>query len=221
MIKFFVSRNFDKLIRFVLDEYGLNSSWRVIVLDDDECKLFFYERINFITYKDEFFDKADVVDEWDDGDPKTHDSFYACCIPCFDNYEDIIKIKEGLDQKRLETFNSETNFIQKLFYSYRDVDHLILINDESFSGLLNVQWPEIIGHEAFHIVEYELYDQTHKGEEVYEYGKKLADQYIASLTVEQRKSEFKKICSHEKGRGKYGKLRIITKFNIGCSGDKR
>ena len=46
MIEIFVTRNFDNLIRFVLDEnklgeYGLNPSWRVVVLDDNECKLFF------------------------------------------------------------------------------------------------------------------------------------------------------------------------------------
>jgi len=219
VIKIFVTRNFDTLIRFILDEYELNPSWRVVILNDEECSLFFNERPNFINYHQEFFGLADIVKEHDD-EPETHDSFYACCIPCSNNKDNIEEIKGELDQKRLVAFNCETKFIQRLFTSY-DVDHLILINDESFSGLLNVQWPEIIGHEAFHIVEYELYDQTHKGEEVYEYGKKLADQYIASLTVEQRKSEFKKICSHEKGRGKYGKLRIITKFNIGCSGDKR
>ena len=67
-------------------------------------------------------------------------------------------ITEALDQKRLETFNSETKFIKRLYTSY-DVDHLILINDESFSMLLNVQRPEILTHEAFHIVEDELYEQ--------------------------------------------------------------
>ena len=48
--------------------------------------------------------------------------------------------------------------------------------------------------------------------EVHENAIKLAKQYITSLTEEQKKREFKKICSHRKGRGKYGRLRIITKF---------
>ncbi len=79
--------------------------------------------------------------------------------------------------------------------------------------LLNVQRPEILTHEAFHIVEDELFEQNHKFEEVHENAIKLVKHYIASLTDEERKKEFKKICSHRKGRGKYGRLRLITKFN--------
>ena len=38
-----------------------------------------------------------------------------------------------------------------LFNSY-DVEHLILINDETFSSVLNVKRPNILAHEAYHIV---------------------------------------------------------------------
>ena len=120
-------------------------------------------------------------------------------------------ITEKLDQKRLKSFNSETKFIQRLYTSY-DVDHLISINDESFSMLLNIQRPVILTHEAFHIVEDEFFEQNHKYEEVHENAIKLAEQYIASLTDDERKDELK-ICSHRKGNGKYGRLRLITKFN--------
>ena len=118
----------------------------------------------------------------------------------------------------METFNSEIKFIRRLYTSY-DVDHLIIINDESFSMLLNVKRPEILTHEAFHIVEDELYEQDelfkqyHKFDEVHENAIKLAEQYFASLTNAQSKRELNKICSHRMGRGIYGKLRIITKFS--------
>ena len=195
-----------------LYDRGLDPSWRVVVLDDDECKSFFEERLLLNDYKDEFFEYGEFVEEWDDGEPEDHKSFRACCVPCSANNEDIEDIKNKLDQKSLETFNSDTKFIQRLFTSYSNIDHLILINDETFSTLLNSKRPNDIAHEAFHIVEYELYDQNHKGEEVNENAEKLVEQYIASLTVEQRKRELKKICSPKKGRGKYGRLRIITKF---------
>ena len=214
VIEIFVTRNFDNLIRFVFDEYelyerGLNPSWRVVVLDYDEWKSFIDDRTHFNNYKEEFFGKADIVKEYD-YEIDTLNAIGHCC-PSSANKENIEMLNEELDQNRLEKFNFETKFIQRLFNSY-DVDHLILINDESFSMLLNVQRPEILTHEAFHIVEYELYDQTHIYEEVQENAENLAEQYIASLTDEQRKREFKKICSHRKGRGIYGRLRIITKF---------
>ena len=215
MIKIFVTRNFDRLIRFVLSEYEIEDCiWRVIVLDDEEFKLFFDEGFHFNSYKNEFFEVHDSV-EYDEGClPKIHDFIYAQCMPCFNNIVNIKEIKDGLDPERLDVFNFETNFIQKVFRSYSDVDHLILINDERFSMLLNVERPVIIAHEAFHIVEYELCDQTHKYEEVQENATKLSKLYIASLTDDLRKSEFKKICSHMNGRAKYGKLRIISKFKV-------
>ena len=126
--------------------------------------------------------------------------------------ENIEFLNEELDPNRVKKFNYETRFIQRLFNSY-DVDHLILLNEEEFSMLLNVQRPIILTHEAFHIVEYELMDQTHKFEEVQDNAKKLEEEYIESLTDDQRKKEFKNICSHRKGRGLYGRLRFITKFN--------
>jgi len=106
-------------------------------------------------------------------------------------------ITEKLDQKRLKSFNSETKFIQRLYTSY-DVDHLISINDESFSMLLNIQRPVILTHEAFHIVEDEFFEQNHKYEEVHENAIKLAEQYIASLTDDERKDELKKYVHIEK-----------------------
>lgn len=209
MIEIFVSRNFDNLISFVMDKYEVNPSWKVLVLDDEEWKLFLDGRSHLNCYKNEFFEFADVVEEYDEEIDNYKAYAHVCSCPV--NKEYIKVITEELDQKRLETFNSETKFIQRLYTSY-DVDHLILINDESFSILLNVKRPEILTHEAFHIVEDELFEQNHKFEEVHENAIKLAKQYIASLTEEQEKREFKKICSHRKGRGKYGRLRIITKF---------
>lgn len=196
---------------YKLCEYGLDPSWRVVVLDDDECRLFFDQRAKLINYKAEVFELGEFIEEWD-CEPQSHDEFRACSIPCSGNIETIEDVKVELDPKRLESFNSDTKFIQRLFRSYSNVDHLILINDEAFSTLLNSQRPKDIAHEAFHIVEYELYDQTHKGEEVDENAEKLVDQYFASLTAEQKKRELNKICSPRNGRGKYGRLRIITKF---------
>ncbi|UTB32304.1 MAG: hypothetical protein NKF70_12530 [Methanobacterium sp. ERen5] len=89
---------------------------------------------------------------------------------------------------------------------------MILINDETFSDLLSVKRPNILAHEAFHIVEYEKYDQTHTGEEVDEYAKKLSELYFLSLNDDQIEREYNKICSKRDGRGKYGRLRMITKF---------
>jgi hypothetical protein len=195
----------------VLDEYEVNTSWKVVVFDDDECKQYFDERFHFNEYKDEFYELAEVEEEWDGGDPQSYDGFIGHCIPCDSNKEYITDIRGILDQNRLESFNSDTKFIQRLFTSYK-VDHLIIINDESFSMLLNIQRPQILAHEAFHIVEYETFDQNHKGEEINEIAKKLVKKYIESLTDEERKREFKKISSHRKGRGIYGRLRIITKF---------
>ena len=177
---------------------GLDPSWRVVVLDDDECKLFFDQRFKLINYKDEVFGSTDTFEEWDDGEPDDHNSFRACSIPCSDNIETIEDVKAELDQKTLKTFNSDTKFIQRLFTSYSNIDHLILINDETFSTLLNSQRPKDIAHEAFHIVEYELYDQTHKGEEVDENAEKLFAHYIASLTAEQEKGNLIKSAHLEK-----------------------
>ena len=63
-----------------------------------------------------------------------------------------------------------------------------------------------------YIVEYELYDQTHKFEEVQDNAINLAEKYFASLPEEQKKREYRKICSHRMGRGIYGRLRIIIKY---------
>ena len=194
----------------MLDKYDVNPTWRVVILDYDEWWIYNDSRIHFNKYKDEFIGVSDVVEEYDyEINPlKT----IGHCIPCAANKDNIEFINEELDQNRLQNFNFETRFIQRLFNSY-NVDHLILINEESFSMLLNIQRPVILTHETFHVVEYELYDQTHKYEEVQDNAIKLAQEYIASLSDEQRKKEFKNICSHRKGRGKYGRIRLITKFN--------
>jgi hypothetical protein len=84
-----------------------------------------------VKYKDDVFGEGDTFEEWDD--VEEWDSFGACCIPRSGNNEDIEYIKEQLDKKSFETFNSDTKFVQNLFHSYYDVDHLILINDEDFS----------------------------------------------------------------------------------------
>ena len=190
-------------------ERGLYPTWRVIILDYDEWKSFIDDRKYFNMYKDEFYAAADIVEEYD-YEIDTLNAIGHCC-PCSANKEYIEVFNEELDQNRLEKFNFETRFIQRLFNSY-DVDHLILINEKSFSRLQIVQRPEILTHEAFHIVEYELYNQTHKFEEVQDHAINLAEQYFASLTDEQKKREYRKICSHRMGRGIYGRLRIITKF---------
>jgi hypothetical protein len=192
-----------------MDKYDIDPTWRVVILDNAEWKLFIDGRNRLNCYKNEFFEFADVVEEYDE----EIDTYNACAnvSSCPLNNEYFKLISEELDQKRLEAFNYETKFIQRLFRSY-DVDHLILINDESFSTLLSEQRPEILTHEAFHIVEDEFFEQNHKFEEVHENAIELAEQYIASLTGEERKRECKKISSHRKGRGKYGRLRLITKF---------
>ena len=196
------------LIRFVLDEYEMDTNWRVVILNENECRLFFEERNNLVRHKDEIFGRADIDEEWDDfqewDDFEEWDSFGACCIPGSVNNEDIKYIKDKLDEKSLKTFNSETNFIQKLFSDYYDVEHLILINDKYFSTCLPKKRPEIIAHEAFHIIEYELYDQTHKGEEINETAEKLVEQYFSYLNKVQMKMELKKFCSNKKGKVNYG-----------------
>ena len=48
-------------------ERGLNPSWRVVVLDDEECKLFFDQRLQLINYKDVVFGSTDHIEEWDEG----------------------------------------------------------------------------------------------------------------------------------------------------------
>ena len=194
----------------MLDKYDVDPTWRVVVLDYDEWWIFNDNRTHFNGYKNEIIGVADVVEEYD------HEintlKAIGHCIPCAANKDNIEFINEELDENRLEDFNFETRFIQRLFNSY-NVDHLILLNEEEFSMLLNIQRPIILTHEAFHVVEYELLDQTHKYEEVQDNAEKLAQEYIASLTDDQRKKEFKNICSHRNGRGKYGRLRFITKFN--------
>jgi hypothetical protein len=194
----------------VLDKYEVDPTWRVVILDYDEWWTYNDSRNNFNEYKDEFIGISDVVDEYD-YEINTLKAI-GHCIPCAPNKDNIKFIIEELDQNRLKNFNFETRFIQRLFNSY-DVDHLILLNEEEFSMLLNIQRPVILTHESFHITEYELFDQTHKYEEVQDNAKKLAQEYIESLTDDERKKEFKNICSHRKGRGKYGRLRLITKFN--------
>ena len=194
----------------MLNKYDVNTTWRVVILDYDEWWTYNDNRNYFNKYKDEFIEAGDVVEEYD----YEINTFKAIgnCIPCAANKENIEFLKEQLDHKRLNKFNFETRFIQRLFNSY-NVDHLILINEEEFSMLLNIQRPVILTHESFHIVEYELFDQNHKYEEVQDNAIKLEEEYIESLTDDQRKKEFKNICSHRKGRGKYGRLRLITKFN--------
>lgn len=194
----------------MLDKYEVDPTWRVVILDYDEWWTYNDSRNNFNEYKDEFIGISDVVDEYD-YEINTLKAI-GHCIPCAPNKDNIKFIIEELDQNRLKNFNFETRFIQRLFNSY-DVDHLILLNEEEFSMLLNIQRPVILTHESFHITEYELFDQTHKYEEVQDNAKKLAQEYIESLTDDERKKEFKNICSHRKGRGKYGRLRLITKFN--------
>ena len=194
----------------MLDKYEVDPTWRVVILDYDEWWTYNESRNNFNEYKDEFIGISDVVDEYD-YEINTLKAI-GHCIPCAPNKDNIKFIIEELDQNRLKNFNFETRFIQRLFNSY-DVDHLILLNEEEFSMLLNIQRPVILTHESFHITEYELFDQTHKYEEVQDNAKKLAQEYIESLTDDERKKEFKNICSHRKGRGKYGRLRLITKFN--------
>ncbi|MGB9201003.1 hypothetical protein [Methanobacterium sp.] len=194
----------------MLNKYDVDPSWRVIVLDYDEWWTYNESRNHFNKYKDEFIEKGDVVEEYD-YEINTLKAI-GHCIPCLANKDNMEFVKEQLDQKRLKNFNFETKFIQRLFNSY-NVDHLILLNEEEFSMLLNIQRPVILTHEAYHIIEYELYDQNHKYEEVQHNATKLAQEYIESFTEDQRKKEFKNICSHRKGRGKYGRLRLITKFN--------
>jgi hypothetical protein len=189
----------------------LDPSWRVVVLDDDESKLFFHQRLHLIRYRDEFFERGPVFEEWDDGEPADHDCFLACSFPCYNNKDDIEWIKDEIDPERLGTFNSETKFIQRLLSTYNSA-HLILINEELFSSLLNIRRPAILAHETFHIVEYELNDQTHKGENINEIADVIVEEYINSLTHDERKHEFNKISSHRNGRGIYGRLRLITKY---------
>ncbi len=179
----------------MLDEYEVNASWRVIVFDDEEWMLFLDGRNHLNCYKNEFFEFADVIEEYDE-EIDTHNAYAHVCS-CPVNKEYIKLVTEALDQKRLETFNSEIKFIQRLYTSY-DVDHLILINDESFSMLLNVKRPEILTHETFHIVEDELFEQYHKFEEVHENAIKLAEQYITSLQKNREKENLKKSAHIEK-----------------------
>ena len=203
MIQIFVTKTFDKLVKFVLKTYDVDTSFKVVVLDEAESQTFFDERINFQKY-------LGVVNTFLEHGSEP-DSYIACSIPCSANQNNIKEIKEKLDPKELKTFDSTTRFIQRLFYSY-NVEHLILINDETFSSLLNVKRPNILAHEAYHIVEYETYDQTHTGEEIDEYAKKLVELYYLSLKDNEIEGEYDKIYSTKKGNRKYGRLRIITKF---------
>jgi len=50
-----------------MDKYELDPSWRVVVLDNNECKLFFDQRLQLISYTDEVFGSTDTFEEWDDG----------------------------------------------------------------------------------------------------------------------------------------------------------
>ena len=58
-----------------LYDRGLDPSWRVVVLDDDECKSFFEERLLLNDYKDEFFEYGEFVEEWDDGNQRIINHF--------------------------------------------------------------------------------------------------------------------------------------------------
>ncbi len=192
-----------------MDKYDINPTWRVIILDYDEWISFIDGIGQLEIYKNEFFEFADVVQEFDE-EIDTYNA-YANVSSCTLNKVYFKLISEELDEKRLKAFNHETNFIQRLYNSY-DVDNLILINDESFSTLPNVNRPEILTHEAFHIVEDKSLEQYHKFDVVHENAIKLTDQYIDSLTDEEWGSEYNKICSEREGKGRYGRLRLITKF---------
>jgi hypothetical protein len=145
------------LIRFVLHKYNVDPTWRVVVLDYYEWWTYNESRNAFNKYKCEFIESAEVVEEYD----YEINTLKAVghCVPCAANKENIEFLNEQMDENCVKKFNFETRFIQRLFNSY-DVDHLILLNEEEFSMLLNVQRPVILTHEAFHIVEYELLGQT-------------------------------------------------------------
>ena len=178
-----------------------------MVLDETEAQQFFDERINFGKYLDEYLGAVNKFQEHG-CEP---DSYIACEIPCKNNQINIKEIKEELNPDELKTFNSKTRFMQRLFHSYK-VEHLIIINDESFSNVLNFKRPNILAHETYHMVEYETYDQTHTGDEIDEYAKKLIELYYLSLKDDEIEEEYDRICSTKKGNRKYGRLRIITKF---------
>lgn len=203
MIQIFVTKTFDKLVKFVLKTYDVDTNFKVVVLDEAESQKFFDERINFQKY-------LGVVSTFVEHGSEP-DSYIACSIPCKNNQTNIKKIKQELNPDQLKTFNSTTKFMQRLFHSYT-VEHLILINDETFSNVFSNKRPNILAHEAYHIVEYETYDQTHTGEEIDEYAKKLVELYYLSLTDDEIEGEYDKICSTKKGNRKYGRLRIITNF---------
>ena len=145
------------MIRFVLHKYNVDPTWRVVVLDYYEWWTYNESRNAFNKYKCEIIESADVVEEYD----YEINTLKAVghCVPCAANNENIEFLNEQMDENCVKKFNFETRFIQRLFNSY-DVDHLILLNEEEFSMLLNVQRPVILTHEAFHIVEYELLGQT-------------------------------------------------------------
>jgi hypothetical protein len=96
-----------------MDKYQLNPSWRVLVLDDEEWKLFIGGRNHLNCYKNEFFEFNDVIEEYDE-EIDTYEA-YANVSSCPLNNEYFKLITEELDQKRLESFNSETKFIQRLY----------------------------------------------------------------------------------------------------------
>ncbi len=209
MIQIFVTKTFDKLVKYVLKTYDIDTSFKVVVLDETESQTFFNERISYGRYLDEYLGAVTKFQEHG-SEP---DSFIACEIPCKTNQTNIKKIKEELNPDEIKTFNSTTKFMQRLFQSY-EVEHLILLNDENFSSVINVKRPNILAHETYHIMEYETYDQTHTGDEIDEYAQKLVELYYISLKDDEIEGEYDKICSTKKGNRKYGRLRIITKFHM-------
>jgi hypothetical protein len=164
-------------------------------MDETESQTFLDERINYGKYLDKYLGAVTKSPEHE-CEPS---SYIACSIPCKANQTNIKKIKEELNPEELQTFNSTTRFMQRLFHSYT-VEHLILINGESFSSVINVKRPNILAHETYHIVEYETYDQTHR--RIDEYAQKLVELYYLSLNDDEIEGEYDKIYSTKKGKQK-------------------
>ena len=79
-----------------MDKYEVNTSWRVLVLDDEEWKLFLDGRSHLNCYKNEFFEFADVVEEYDE-EIDTYKAYAHVCF-CTVNKEYIKVITEELDK---------------------------------------------------------------------------------------------------------------------------
>lgn len=208
MFKIFITRNYDKLVKFVLNEYQVaDVSWKVVVFDGEESKAFFNDRLRFNRYKNEILN-MELNDQNDD--PDSSDEFLAHCIPCNENLILIKQIKEKSSGEVVLDFDRDTNFIQKLFNTYQ-AHHLILLNDEIFSNMLRNQRTHTLCHEAYHIVEYETYNQGDH-DQVDDEAEILAEDYFKSLSGREFNREYDKICSGNPGNQKYGRIRLVTKF---------